>query len=126
MAKKTVSTWIALAIISLLSFAAASCGSNSSSPTTPGNSGSLMTVFITGNLGAQSYSPSTMTVSTGQQINWKNNDNTVHTATLPGTFDTGNIPALSAHDNPVTFNTKGTFTYHCTLHPGMIGTIVVQ
>jgi plastocyanin len=126
MAKKTVSAWIAVALISVFAVGAASCGSSSSSPTTPGGSGSLMTVFIQGNLGAQSYSPSTMTVSAGQQINWKNNDNIVHTATLPGVFDTGNIPALSAHDNPVTFNTKGTFTYHCTIHPGMVGTIVVQ
>ena len=85
-----------------------------------------MTVFIAGNLGAQSYSPNPMTVPVGQQVNWKNNDTTAHTATLDGVFNTGSIPPLSAHDNPVTFNTKGTFTYHCTIHPGMVGSIIVQ
>jgi plastocyanin len=23
-------------------------------------------------------------------------------------------------------NTAGTFTYHCTIHPGMVGTVSVQ
>jgi plastocyanin len=23
-------------------------------------------------------------------------------------------------------STAGTFTYHCTIHPGMVGTLVVQ
>jgi plastocyanin len=127
MAKRNVSTWIAVASISVLSFVAAACGSSSSSPTSPGSgSGALMTVFIAGDRGAQSYSPNPMTVPVGQQVNWKNNDTTPHTATMDGGFNTGSIPPLSAHDNPVTFSTRGTFTYHCTIHPGMVGSIIVQ
>jgi plastocyanin len=26
----------------------------------------------------------------------------------------------------VTMSAAGTFTYHCTIHPGMVGTITVQ
>jgi plastocyanin len=26
----------------------------------------------------------------------------------------------------LTFQTAGTFTYHCQIHPGMVGTIVVH
>jgi plastocyanin len=25
-----------------------------------------------------------------------------------------------------TFSTAGTFTYHCTIHPGMVGTVSVH
>jgi len=53
----------------------------------------------------------------------------MHTATDAGVFDTGNISPTSAHsDNgdQVTFNTAGTFNYHCSLHPGETATVVVS
>ncbi len=67
-----------------------------------------------------------MTVSVGQSVNWKNNDTIEHSATFDnGIYESGNIPALSAHDVPLTMTTKGTFTYHCRMHSEK-GTIVVQ
>jgi plastocyanin len=41
-------------------------------------------------------------------------------------YESGNIPPLSAHDNPLTMTAAGTFTYHCRIHSGMTGAIVVQ
>jgi plastocyanin len=98
------------------------CG-KSSSPTSPSNpgDGSLVTVFINNSV----YSPNPVTVNVGQQVNWKNNDTIAHTATLEGMFD-NHIAPMSAQGAPVTMNTKGTFNYHCTIHQGMTGTIVVQ
>ena len=107
------------------------CGS-SSSPTSPSTSTSAQgpgidfTININGNLGSGSYSPTPLTMRVGQAVNWHNLDSITHTATLNGAFDSGSIPAFSAHDNAVTMSKAGTFTYHCTIHPGMIGTIVVQ
>jgi plastocyanin len=33
---------------------------------------------------------------------------------------------MSAQGAPVTMNTAGTFNYHCTIHPDMVGQIIVQ
>ena len=105
------------------------CGSSTSpSSTSPSAQGPGIdfTININGNRGNQSYAPSPLTMRVGQVVNWHNFDSIEHTATLDGVFNTGNIAAFSAHDNAVTMSRTGTFTYHCTIHPTMVGTIVVQ
>jgi len=103
----------------------AGCGSSSSSPAGPSSSANV-TINIVGDLTTQSYSPSPTTVRMGQTVAWHNNDNTVHNANQDnGIFSTGNVNA-GATSAPITMSTAGTFTYHCTLHPGMVGTITVQ
>ena len=62
----------------------------------------------------------------GQTVAWHNADSTAHTATQDASsFNTGAINA-GASSSPIMMSTAGTFTYHCTLHPGMVGTLVVQ
>jgi plastocyanin len=119
---------VSFAFIFVLGLFASACGESTTAPSGGGSGGSstLFTIFIAGNLGAQSYSPNPLTIKVGQMVNWKNNDSIQHTATLSGVFDTGLIPPMSAKNAPVTMNTPGTYTYHCTIHPGMVGTIVVQ
>ena len=107
---------LALASAALLTFG---CG-NDSSPTSP-SSGSLVTVQINNS----TFSPNPVTMKVGQQVNWKNNDSITHTATLDGMFN-NTISPMSAQGAPVTMSAAGTFNYHCTIHPGMNGTIVVQ
>ena len=71
------------------------------------------------------FSPATVTVSVGDSVTWTNNDGATHTATADGgSFDTGNIAAGGS--DSVTFNTAGSFDYHCTIHSQMTGTVVVQ
>ena len=112
-------------LVALIGFAtilfAVGCGS-SSSPASPSGPDSLVTIFITNGV----YSPNPLTVKIGQRVNWKNNDTRAHTATSPGTFDTGSIAPTSAADVPVAMNTAGTVSFHCTLHSGENGSIVVQ
>jgi len=58
-------------------------------------------------------------------VTWSNADGTPHTATSnTGAFDTQNIAAGASKS--VTFSTTGTFQYHCSIHPGMMGTVIVQ
>ncbi len=65
-------------------------------------------------------------MTAGQTVAWHNADSTAHTATQDsGQFNTGTING-GANSDPVTMGTRGTFTYHCTIHPGMVGTIIVQ
>jgi len=71
------------------------------------------------------FSPGTITVQAGTTVTWVNNDSVAHTATGDnGEFDTGSIsPCGSAS---ITFDTAGTFAYHCTIHPNMTASITVQ
>ena len=105
----------ALGALALLTF-----GCGDSNPNSP-SSGSLVTVQINNSV----YSPNPITMKVGQQVNWKNNDSITHTATLEGQFNNV-ISPMSAQGAPVTMNAAGTFNYHCTIHPGMNGSIVVQ
>ena len=71
------------------------------------------------------FSPTTLTVAVGATVTWTNDDTTTHTATADdGSFDAGKIaPGQTA---TATFSKAGTFAYHCTIHPQMKATIVVQ
>ena len=102
----------------------AACGS-SSTPTSPTTTADV-TVSIAGNLGAQSFVPNPVAMRVGQTISWKNADSITHDATQDGSgVTTGNVSA-GATSSPIMMSTAGTFTYHCAIHPGMVGTITVQ
>ena len=113
---------ILVTLVAFATIAAAACGGDSSNAASPSGSDSLVTIFITNGV----YSPNPLTVKMGQRVNWKNNDTRAHTATSPGAFDTGSIAPTSAADVPVAMNTAGTVSFHCTLHSGENGSIVVQ
>ena len=103
----------------------AACGSSSSS-TAPSSTAADVTVQMLGDRGNQSFSPNPTTMRVGQTLAWHNGDSTAHDATQDANrFGTGTV-AAGANSSPVTMSTAGTFTYHCTIHPGMIGTITVQ
>ena len=94
-------------------------------PTTPVTPADV-TVSIQGQLGTQSYAPNPINMRVGQTIAWRNADTIAHTATGDaGGFNTGVLNG-GATSNPTAMMTAGSFTYHCTIHPGMIGTVVVQ
>jgi plastocyanin len=101
------------------------CGDDDKNPVNPGG-GADETITITGNLGSSSYSPDPDTVLVGQRVSWHNGDSMTHTATSDGVgFDTNNI-AAGATSAPIQMNTLGSFPYHCNIHSGMVGTLVVQ
>jgi LPXTG-motif cell wall-anchored protein len=71
------------------------------------------------------FTPSSISVNQGDTVTWTNNGPSAHSATAPdGSFDTGIFPAGQSRSH--TFNDAGTFSYICTPHPNMHGTIVVQ
>ncbi len=71
------------------------------------------------------YKPATITVKVGQKVTWTNTDSSNHTATAKqGSFDTGNLQ--KGNSKAVTFSKPGTFTYTCSYHPFMHGTVVVR
>jgi plastocyanin len=116
---------IGLAVLATVTaLAGAGCGS-SSSPTTPTVAADV-TITMVGDRGNQSFSPNPSSMRVGQTVAWKNGDSIAHDATQDASrFGTGTIGA-GATSAPITMSTAGTFTYHCTIHPGMVGTLVVQ
>ena len=78
------------------------------------------------------YNPSPVTVSVGTTVVWTNNDSTGHTVTEgnpsgtapPNGFDSGILaPGKTFSHN---FGTAGATQYYCTLHPTMLGKILVK
>jgi plastocyanin len=76
-------------------------------------------------LGSAAYVPNPVMITVGSTVTWTNNDTIPHTSTSDnGVFDSGNMAAGAKFS--FTFNTRGTFPYHCTFHPGMVASVVVQ
>lgn len=70
------------------------------------------------------FKPSALTVKRGARVAFANTSSTAHTATRGGSFDTKRIAPGKA--KTVQFNQRGTFAYHCKVHPSMKGRIVVE
>jgi LPXTG-motif cell wall-anchored protein len=71
------------------------------------------------------FTPAQITIDQGDTVTWTNSGPSAHSATAPdGSFDTGILP--SGQSGSHTFNEAGTFSYICTPHPNMHGTIVVR
>jgi YVTN family beta-propeller protein len=70
------------------------------------------------------FSPVTLTVVKGQSVTWTNSDPVEHTTTtdMPG-WDSGPLPPGATFTT--TFDTPGTYAYHCDIHPFMHATVVV-
>lgn len=85
-----------------------------------------VTITINGMNGSNSFSPNPGTLKAGQTVAWRNADSTSHTATADnGGFNTGTI-APGATSSPITMSAAGTISYHCSIHPSMVGSLSVQ
>jgi plastocyanin len=70
------------------------------------------------------FSPASVTVHVGDLVTWRNTGKEPHTATADdGSFDTGTVTAGGSASHM--FTSAGTFTYVCTIHPNMKGTVRV-
>jgi len=70
------------------------------------------------------FKPQTVSVQVGDTVVWTNNDTSLHTTTADGgAWDSGDL----GHGDTFsfTFATPGTYTYHCSRHPSMTGTVTV-
>jgi plastocyanin len=78
------------------------------------------------------YNPSPVNVAVGTTVSWINNDSTAHTVTEGN--PSGNTP-LNGFDSGIlspgqtfkhAFDKPGTVDYYCTLHPFMLGQVIVK
>jgi plastocyanin len=71
------------------------------------------------------FAPMTMTVKAGATVTWTNSDQEPHTVvSSQGLFRSGAIDTGESFS--FKFDKPGTYGYVCTIHPRMVGTVVVQ
>jgi plastocyanin len=69
------------------------------------------------------FNPAALNIKKGDTVIWTNQDSVSHQI-AGGTF---NGPVMSnGQSYTFTFNSTGTFNYHCAIHPSMTGTITVK
>jgi plastocyanin len=87
----------------------------------PGTTQGANDVFIQG----MAFSPSTITVTAGTAVTWTNKDAVTHNVTSnPALFSSGGLVQGATYS--FTFATPGTYSYKCTIHPSMTGTVIVN
>jgi plastocyanin len=71
------------------------------------------------------YGPQQIDVLPGQTVKWTNVSQRTHTVTSDDRlFDSGDV--TSGHRFAFRFTDPGTYGYHCTIHPGIVGEIDVR
>jgi len=72
------------------------------------------------------FGPDVLTVPVGTTVTWTNKDEVPHTVSSSDKRFTSS-PALDTGDYySYTFTTPGTYAYFCTLHPFMVGKVIVE
>jgi plastocyanin len=70
------------------------------------------------------FDPSSITIKAGTTVRWTNMDGVSHSVTDDsGAWDSGGLAQGDSFTR--VFDTPGTFTYHCGVHPNMKATIIV-
>lgn len=124
-----------LVVVSGVLMSAIACGGDYSSPPAspsptpapaPGTPSSSVTIPMgASTLGNKAFAPDDVNVAAGATVTWMNTDAVSHTSTSDASgWDSGVV--APGGQFAVAFQTPGTFRYHCAIHPGMIGTVVVR
>lgn len=71
------------------------------------------------------YRPDRLDVLPGETVSWTNVSTRTHTVTSDtGVFDSGNLVGGARFS--VRFDTVGSYRYHCTIHPSIVGEVDVR
>ena len=74
-----------------------------------------------------SFSPVTLTVTAGTTVTWTNRDDIPHTVVSADDPKTFKSKVMDTDEKfSFTFTKAGTYTYFCSVHPKMTGTVVVK
>ena len=114
----------------------AACGSSSGGTTSASTTKAAATV----NTALLAFDPKEVRIKAGQTVSWVGGDNITHVL-LEGTYEVGSDGLRTKQTDDKAFSLKitkkgqqvshtydkaGTFTYFCTIHHGMNGTVVVS
>ena len=97
------------------------CNKDSSNNVSGGSGGNNSNTVTMKNM---VFSNPNLQVSAGTQVTWVNDDNMNHTVTADNnSFDSGIIQPGGTFTH--TFTITGSYNYHCQLHTGMTGKVIV-
>lgn len=115
-------TWLAAAVAVAVTLGLVLIGLGGESASAGPTAGASKTARV--DINHFAFHPPTLTIAKGNTVTFANSSQVTHTATRDGAFDTGFIkPGKSV---AVRFKQKGTFAYHCEIHPQMHGKIIVD
>jgi len=75
-------------------------------------------------IGNFTFGPQELKVKAGTTVTWTNEDDIPHTVVSLNTFRSKVLDTDGKYS--FTFTTAGTYTYFCSLHPHMTGTVTVE
>jgi plastocyanin len=126
--RHSMSSLVAMAGTALL---LAGCGGGSSPSASANSSGSSAHAASGGSSSAVKisnfkFAPASVTVKPGARVTATNLDSAPHTATADDghSFDTGTL--AQGASQTISVSKPGSYPYHCTIHPFMHGTLVVE
>jgi plastocyanin len=76
-------------------------------------------------IGNFTFGPMTVTVPVGAQVTWVNQDDTPHTVVAVD-HSFRSKPIDSEERFTFTFTKPGVYSYFCSLHPRMVGKVIVK
>ena len=88
--------------------------------------GPIAHVEITGGSGGWQFSPIRLEIAAGTTVVWTNNTETSHTVTGTDLVFEDSGPFGTGETYSQTFTAPGEYSYFCSPHPYMTGTIVVS
>jgi plastocyanin len=141
--RQTLILMSALAMILAVGVFAGACGGSTggglyggggSTTTTVGESTTASTPGTTAGGGAggaqvvmknTAFDPATVTIKAGESVTWTNQDAMNHAVTADnGEFKSSDLGQGATFT--FKFDKAGTYAYHCSIHPSMKATVVVQ
>jgi plastocyanin len=107
-----------------------SCGGGgaSATPSAPSAAAAPATVMvnIVASIGNGAYKPNPVSANSGDTVMFRNNDASIHHIVMDdGSADLGDV-APGATSRALTIRTITAASYHCTIHPSMVGAINAQ
>jgi len=107
----------------------ASLSSDDSTASTPG----IQNVSIVGIKSDKSFNPNPININAGDSVTWTNSDNDIHHTVTSGSdegpsigqeFDSGTLGEGQSFTHK--FENPGTYEYFCSIHPSMVGEVIVK
>ena len=70
------------------------------------------------------FNPAQINIKTGDKVTWINQDSVPHSIVINGVEKSETLSLDGSFEQ--IFNTPGTYSYNCGIHPSMKGTVVVK
>jgi plastocyanin len=119
---KKIAFSLVAATILLLAFGTLMSGHAITASSQPNHSSEAYQIYIDN----FSFAPATLSVPVGAKVTWTNKDDVPHTIVSTNNAF-AHSPVLDTDESfSHTFATAGTYEYYCSVHPKMLGKVIVQ